>query len=86
MSTMALKIKASASITPANKPDPKRMFGCFGCFAIFPATESGDLTDTGGTPNKCPRCGQDSVLDSTVVPSLDQRLLTEVNGYWFAKK
>lgn len=85
MSSIALKIKASTIIPATAAPNQQKTFGCFGCFTIFRADGAVTSASNGGS-TCCPKCGQDTVLDSTIVPSLDHRLLDEVHGYWFAKK
>jgi len=86
MSTMALKICATQEkLRPQAPLKAGRMCGCFNCFTIFEATEVLSIPGTAATPT-CPNCGKDTVLDGSTVPSLDTQLLSEVNGYWFAKK
>ncbi len=85
MSSIALKIKAPTGHLQASTQDRPRTCGCFNCLTIFQATEVVGFTGA-QSALKCPKCGQDTVLDGTLIPSLDQLLLTEVNGYWFAKK
>lgn len=86
MSNAALKICATPQhLRPTTAPKVRRMCGCFNCFTIFEASEVLAMSGTDVVPS-CPKCGQDTVLDGTTVPSLDQQLLCEVNGYWFAKE
>lgn len=84
MSNVALKICATPERLQPPPKKARRMCGCFNCFTIFEANEVLPISGTDVVPS-CPKCGQDTVLDGTTVPSLDQQLLCEINGYWFAE-
>ncbi len=85
MSTVALKICATPHQLQPTALKPRRMCGCFNCLTIFEATDVPPYPGYATSP-LCPNCGQDTVLDGSTVPSLDNQLLCEINQYWFDSK
>lgn len=83
MSNLALKICATSEKLRPTVVKSHRMCGCFNCLTIFEASEVLPFPGSDVIPS-CPTCGQDTVLDGTTVPSLDEQLLCEIKGYWFA--
>jgi hypothetical protein len=46
------------------------------------SSEISEYTDDGHTA-KCPKCGIDSVIPGNVDEVIDEKLLEEMNEYWF---
>lgn len=55
--------------------------GCFYCLSVFTVGDIEDWIDNGETA-RCPKCGIDSVIPLTEVPSTDA-FLKRMQEYWF---
>lgn len=55
---------------------------CFYCISSMESSEISEYTDDGHTA-KCPKCGIDSVIPGNVDEAIDEKLLEEMNEYWF---
>ena len=55
---------------------------CFHCQKSFDKNEITDYTDNGKTAI-CPHCGIDSVLPDSIDEDIDEKIISEMNKYWF---
>ena len=55
---------------------------CFYCEKVFDKNEIESFADNGKTAI-CPHCGIDSVLPDSIDEDIDEKIISEMNKYWF---
>lgn len=55
---------------------------CFYCESVFSPGEITNFADNGQTA-LCPACGVDAIVPDSADEAIDEKLITEMNRYWF---